>query len=84
LASRAIEAGRLEEGIAKLERTLDAKVDARTPGLLYALADAYARSGDTARAVLHARQALELALEFGDQQLAAAIEQDLRGLGAIP
>ena len=83
LAGRAIEAGRLEEGIAMLQRTLNGKVDARTPGLLYALADAYARSGDTERAVLHAKQALELALEFGDSQMAAAIEQDLRGLGAI-
>ena len=83
LARRDIEAGRLEAGIALLERTLDAKVDARTPGLLYALADAYARGGDTQRAILHARQALELAIELGDPQMASALEQDLRGIGAL-
>jgi tetratricopeptide (TPR) repeat protein len=83
LARRKIEGGALEEGIAMLQRTLEAPIDARTPGLLYALADAYARAGDTERAILHARQALELAVEFGDEQMAAALERDLRGLGVI-
>lgn len=84
LAGREIQAGRLERGIAMLERAIDAPIDARTPGLLYALADAYARAGNSERAILHARQALKLAREFGDAQMIAAIEQDLRGLGIAP
>ena len=82
LAGRSVQAGRLNEGIAMLERALDAPVDARTAGVLYALADAHARAGDMERAVLHARQALELARELGDAEMAAAIERDLRELGA--
>ena len=82
LAVRAIHSGLLDQGIAMLERALDAPVDARAPGILYALADAHARKGDMETAALHARQALELAREFGDAEMAAALERDLRQLGA--
>jgi tetratricopeptide (TPR) repeat protein len=84
LARRHLEAGEFEQAISLLQPTLDAPIDAKTAGVLYTLADAYARSGNPERAILHARQALELANEFGDEQMAASIESDLRGLGAIP
>jgi tetratricopeptide (TPR) repeat protein len=81
LAHRRVEAGQIQEGIDMLQRALEV-VDAKTPGILYALADAYARAGDNEKAILCAQQALELAREFGDDQMAASLENDLRGLRA--
>ncbi len=84
LGGRHVQAGRLEQGIAMLQRALDAPIDARTAGVLYALADAEARAGNLENALLHARQALELARQFGDTEMAAALENDLRQLGQAP
>ncbi|MEZ5365308.1 MAG: tetratricopeptide repeat protein [Bryobacterales bacterium] len=84
LAQRHIRAGRSDQAIPMLVRALDAPVDARTAGVLYALADAYVRNEDAANAVAYLRQALEVAVEFGNQPMADAIAQDLRGMTGGP
>ncbi len=73
-----------KEGIEHLQKTLTSpggapvSDDESTPGFLYALASAYARSGDRASALPYARKAREQAAARGQTQLLAAIERDLR------
>lgn len=70
---------RYSEGIEHLQQTLMPE-DESTPGFLYALASAYARSGNREQALPLARRAREQAAARGQTQLLAAIERDLRQL----
>lgn len=71
------------EGIEHLLRTL-APEDENTPGYLYAVASAYARSGDRETALRYGRKAREQAAALGQSQLLASIERDLRILEKAP
>jgi tetratricopeptide (TPR) repeat protein len=70
---------RPREAIAEFERALD-PVDEQTPQFLYALAAAYDMAGERAKALEYAHRAQKLALDMGQPQLAAKIEQDLKKL----
>ena len=69
--------GKIDEAIAHLERTLDSEDD-RTPGFLYALADAHLRAGQRDAAIQYARQALAMAEAMGQAEMAATIREDLQ------
>jgi tetratricopeptide (TPR) repeat protein len=68
--------GNTPEAIAELQK-LTTPRDAEAPRYLFALAGAYARAGDKARAIAWATDARQLALEHGQQELAAAIDRQL-------
>ena len=68
--------GRPVDAVAELERLTD-PLDAEAPRYLFALATAYVRAGNKTAAVKWATRAKALALEFGDTDLADAIERDL-------
>ena len=70
---------RPREAIAEFEKTLE-PVDEQTPQFLYALAAAYDLVGDRAKALEHAHRAQKMAIDMGQGQLAAKIEQDLKRL----
>jgi len=65
------------EGLEHLLKTLSPE-DESTPGFLYAVASAYARSGDRESALRYGRKAREQAAALGQTQLLASIERDLR------
>jgi tetratricopeptide (TPR) repeat protein len=67
------------EAIANLEKTLTPE-DSDTPGFLYALGAAHARSGNIARAGELMRRAREKATARNQAGLLASIERDLRTL----
>ena len=71
--------GDIDEAIAHFGRTLEGEDD-KTPGFLYALADAHLRAGQTGLAVQHATRALEMAEAMGQVEMAAAIREDLQAL----
>lgn len=71
------------EAIEQLRRTLTPE-DADTPRYMYALATAYVRAGDMARAREYALQALQRARRLGQTALAAAIEKDLDTIRKAP
>ncbi len=73
--------GNIDEAIAHLERTLDGEDD-RTPGFLYAVADAHLRAGHRDVGIRYARQALAMAEAMGQAQMAAAIREDLQAPAA--
>jgi tetratricopeptide (TPR) repeat protein len=71
--------GQPREAIAEFEQTLE-PVDEQTPQFLYALAAAYDLVRERPKALEYARRAQKLAVELGQPQLAAKIEQDLKKL----
>ena len=81
IARQMIRDNRVEEAISHLERTLE-PVDERTPTYLYGLADAYVRTDEPRKAAQALRQALELAAELGQSELAHNLERDLQALEA--
>jgi tetratricopeptide (TPR) repeat protein len=68
--------GRLDEAITELQKITDPR-DAEAPRYLFALSTAYVRSGRKDEGVRWATEARQLALQYGDTALAAAIERDL-------
>ena len=81
LARRLVDSGRPEEAVKHLLKARD-PVDERTPAYLYGLADAYVRSGSLRKGAEVAAEAATLARQYGQQELAAAIDRDLAKLGA--
>ncbi len=73
--------GKLDNAIAHLERTLGSEDD-KTPGFLYALADAHLRAGSREVAIRYARRALAMAEAMGQVEMGAAIREDLQALTA--
>ena len=68
--------GRPQEAVAELQRLIEPR-DAETPRYLFALATAHVRSGHTNEGIRWATDARELALAYGQSDLAAAIDRDL-------
>ncbi|MEO7270946.1 MAG: tetratricopeptide repeat protein [Vicinamibacterales bacterium] len=66
----------LDDAIAELAKLTEPR-DAETPRYLFALAAAHIRAGRRAEAVKWATDARQLALAYGQQDLAASIERDL-------
>ena len=75
------ELGRFREASGHLAKTLEPE-DAETPRYLYALAMAQGAGGDPSEAVNSLQHARELAVRFGQHELAEKIEGDLNRLGA--
>jgi tetratricopeptide (TPR) repeat protein len=71
--------GRPEEAIVELEHLTEPRDD-EAPRYLFGLATAYVRAGHRDQGTKLATDARQLALEHGQQELAAAIERDLAGL----
>jgi len=71
------------EAVVELEKTLVPEDD-ETPRYLYALAAAWVRAGDRAKALQYGRQAQEKAAARGQTELAATIARDLRLLEPGP
>jgi tetratricopeptide (TPR) repeat protein len=71
--------GRLDEAIATLDK-LREPVDEATPRYLFALSTAHVRAGHKDEGVKWATAARELALQYGQRELADAIERDLARL----
>jgi tetratricopeptide (TPR) repeat protein len=68
--------GRPDEAIVELEKLIEPR-DAEAPRYLFALATAHVRAGHKDDGIKWAVEARKLALEHGQQDLAAAIERDL-------
>lgn len=73
--------GRAGEAIPHFKQILE-PADEETPGYLYALAAAYARTGSRDQALASLRQARDKASEFGQKELLVAINKDLGRLEA--
>ena len=71
--------GRSEEAIVELEKLVEPR-DAEAPRYLFALATAHVRSGHKVEGIRWATEARQLALQYGDTALAAAIERDLASI----
>ncbi len=71
--------GRPEEAIGELEKLTEPRDD-EAPRYLFALATAHVRAGHRAEGIKWATDARQLALERGQNELAAAIERDLARL----
>jgi len=71
--------GRTDEAIGELEQLTDPR-DAETPRYLFALATAHVRAGHRDEGVRWATDARQLALQYGQTDLAAAIDRDLAKL----
>jgi tetratricopeptide (TPR) repeat protein len=71
--------GRADEAIAALGRLTEPR-DAEAPRYLFALATAHVRAGHLDEGIKWAADARQLALQYGQQELAAAIERDLARL----
>jgi tetratricopeptide (TPR) repeat protein len=71
--------GRNSEAIMELEKLTEPR-DAEAPRYLFALATAYVRAGRKDEGIRWATDARALAIEHGQQELAAAIERDLARL----
>ena len=67
---------RTDDAIAELQKITEPR-DAESPRYLFALSTAYIRAGHKDDGVRWATTAKELALQYGDSTLAAAIERDL-------
>jgi Tfp pilus assembly protein PilF len=70
---------RTEEAIAELQPLTEPR-DQEAPRYLFALSVAHARAGHKDQAIEWATEAKQLALKYGDNQLAAAIERNLEGI----
>ena len=81
IARRRIAENQVADAIRHLLMTIE-PVDARTPTYLYALADAYVRSGYLDLAAKHLARSLELAIEWKQPELARDIERDMQALEA--
>jgi tetratricopeptide (TPR) repeat protein len=68
--------GRAGEAVSELEKIVEPR-DAEAPRYLFALSVAYLRAGRKDEAIKWAHDAKGLAVEFGQKELAAAIERDL-------
>jgi tetratricopeptide (TPR) repeat protein len=68
--------GRTQEAIVELQKLAEPR-DAEAPRYLFALAAAHVRAGNKDEGIKWATEARRLALEFGQHELAAAIERDL-------
>jgi tetratricopeptide (TPR) repeat protein len=77
LARILVQRGELTTAIEQLQQTLTPE-DENTARFRYALAAVYARAGERAKALPHARKARELALAYKQTDLLAAIERDLK------
>lgn len=71
--------GRVEQALAEFDKLQEPR-DSETPRYLFALATAHVRAGHKATGITWAMEAKRLALEDGQQDLAAAIERDLASL----
>jgi tetratricopeptide (TPR) repeat protein len=71
--------GRNTEAIAALQQITEPR-DAEAPRYLFALSAAHIRAGQKDEGVKWATEARELALKYGDTDLAAAIEKNLAGI----
>jgi Flp pilus assembly protein TadD len=74
-----VAAGRLKEAIAEFAK-LQKPEDEETPRYLFALSAARVRTGDIEGGRAQALAALEMARRYGQTDLAASIERDLKGL----
>jgi tetratricopeptide (TPR) repeat protein len=74
-----VAAGRLKEAIAEFGK-LQKPEDEETPRYLFALSAARVRTGDIEGGRSQALAALEMARRYGQTDLAATIERDLKGL----
>ena len=68
--------GRPRDAVAELEKAVEPR-DAEAPRYLFALATAHVRAGHKDEGIKWATDARRLALEFGQHDLAAAIERNL-------
>jgi tetratricopeptide (TPR) repeat protein len=71
--------GRPIDAVSELEKTVEPR-DAEAPRYLFALAVAHVRAGHRDEGITWATEARTLALQCGQQDLAAAIERDLASL----
>jgi tetratricopeptide (TPR) repeat protein len=71
--------GRTDEAITGFQKLIEPR-DAETPRYLFALATAHVRAGHKDEGIRWATDARQLALEFGQEELAAAIARDLTSL----
>ena len=71
--------GENDQAIAELTK-LSQPVDAETPRYLFALSAAYVRAGNKDEAIKWALEAKRLAIEYGQNDLAAIIDRDLAKL----
>jgi tetratricopeptide (TPR) repeat protein len=71
--------GRNDEAIAELEKLTEPR-DGEAPRYLFALATAHVRAGHTADGIRWATDARQLALQYGQQELATAIDRELARL----
>jgi tetratricopeptide (TPR) repeat protein len=71
--------GRNDEAVAAFEKLLEPR-DAETPRYLFALATAHVRSGHKDEGIRLATQARQLAVDYGQHDLAAAIDRDLASI----
>jgi len=67
---------RFDDAISELQKLLEPR-DAETPRYMFALAAAHVRAGHRDEARKWAEEARQLALAFGQTELAASIERDL-------
>ena len=74
-----VSAGRLRDAITELEK-LRKPEDQETPRYLFALSAAMVRAGDIEGGRVQATAALAMARRYGQQELAATIERDLKSL----
>ena len=72
-----------QEGIDQLRQTLS-PVDEATPSYLYALGAAYGRAGNQQQALEYLNQARAQAATYGQKQLLAEIEGDIRKISQAP
>src|SRR2546426_4006934 len=68
-----------DEAIQQLQRALTPDDD-KTPVYLYALGATYARAGDRAHALEYLQRAHDAASRYGQSQLLASIDRDLKAL----
>jgi tetratricopeptide (TPR) repeat protein len=68
--------GRTSDAVAELEKIVEPR-DAEAPRYLFGLSVAYMRLGRKDDAIKLANDAKQLAVEYGQKELAAAIERDL-------
>ena len=71
--------GRNQDAIAELAKLTEPR-DSEAPRYLFALATAHVRAGHRDEGIKWATAARDLALEHGQQDLAAAIDRDLAAL----
>ena len=68
-----------DEAVQQLQRALTPQ-DEKTPAYIYALGATYARAGDRARALEYLQRARDAASVYGQSELLASIDRDLRAL----